>query len=384
MNARRPPRHWTNLPPDARDDRSVAGILLRAARSLPTLTPDATARIQTTLTRTNRARGPAHLQPRWPTFALAAVALMIAGAAGASIGFFGVRPRSLPPAETQATPAAWKMRARTGVASRVAASALPVEPPRAAEPAPRTPALPGPSRAMLPGLGSVAGPRGPAARRVRGAAPPIVPAVPEVVSPSPAAVQEPSPAIPAVQQPVRSTLLTMPSSGTDPHPRPSLASAPAVESRILAQAIRKLRVDGDAAAALALLDEHRARFPRGELAVEALLSRVAALRLLDRTTEALALLDGAGLEVLPRGRELRVLRGELRALAGRCAEASTDFEQTLAEDPSGELGERALYGRASCRSRLGDREGARADGFLYLSRFPDGPYAARLRAALGR
>ena len=44
--------------------------------------------------------------------------------------------------------------------------------------------------------------------------------------------------------------------------------------------------------------------------------------------------------------------------------------------------ERALYGRASCRERVGQRAGARADLERYLARFPRGRFASAVRTAL--
>ena len=79
-------------------------------------------------------------------------------------------------------------------------------------------------------------------------------------------------------------------------------------------------------------------------------------------------------------------RGELRADAGRCAEARADFDAVLSGDaPDDGVVERALYGRAACRERAGDREGARANLEAYLARFPAGRLRADpARAALAR
>jgi TolA-binding protein len=80
--------------------------------------------------------------------------------------------------------------------------------------------------------------------------------------------------------------------------------------------------------------------------------------------------------------EVVVLRGELAADAGDCAAATIDFNRTLAAPGSPGLEERALYGRAACRLRDGDRVAARADFERYLERFPRGKFAAHARAAL--
>jgi regulator of sirC expression with transglutaminase-like and TPR domain len=79
-----------------------------------------------------------------------------------------------------------------------------------------------------------------------------------------------------------------------------------------------------------------------------------------------------------------VLRGELRAGAGRLAPAIQDFDAVLALGGHDELAGRALYGRGSCRARLGDTPGARADLERYLQLFPRGRFAADAEKALGR
>ena len=82
---------------------------------------------------------------------------------------------------------------------------------------------------------------------------------------------------------------------------------------------------------------------------------------LGRRSEALAVLELLSLDKLPRAAELGVLRGELRAEAGRHRDAIADF--TPCADVARcrpETEERALYGRASCRARVGDRAAAPA------------------------
>src|SRR5262249_24637204 len=108
-------------------------------------------------------------------------------------------------------------------------------------------------------------------------------------------------------------------------PAPEEETALAAEARLLGAAVRSLRQDHDASAALARLDEYRARFPHGTLRPEAELVRVDALLALGRRGPALALLDTLDLSGTVRARELRVLRGELRSGAGRCADAALDF-----------------------------------------------------------
>src|SRR5262249_4756548 len=119
-----------------------------------------------------------------------------------------------------------------------------------------------------------------------------------------------------------------------------------------------------------------AGFPNGVFAPEAASLRLEALVVSGRHAEALAALGS-----VPAGSELSVLRGELRAGLGLCREALADFESALA--PKGELRERALYGHAACRARLGDEAGARKDLERYLVDYPSGRFAATSRRALG-
>jgi TolA-binding protein len=155
-------------------------------------------------------------------------------------------------------------------------------------------------------------------------------------------------------------------------------SALAQETASLERAVKALRHDHDAATALRAIDDHLHTFPNGQLHSEAELTRVEALLHLGRKSEALVTLEKIPLQHAPR--ELTVIRGELRAEAGRCKEAVRDFASAV--DGSDELAERALVGRADCRSRSGDDAGARADLNHYLERFPDGRFVARAKSAL--
>jgi TolA-binding protein len=153
-------------------------------------------------------------------------------------------------------------------------------------------------------------------------------------------------------------------------------SALGAESKLLAMAIRQLRGKHDPRAALATLDDHDARFPHGALGAEVRAARVEALVALGDRRGALALLDAG-----PVKGEQAVLRGELRLDAGRAEEAVRDFESALI-GTTDKLEQRALYGRAAARVRLGDPAGARRDLEDYLRRFPRGASAAAARAAL--
>jgi hypothetical protein len=198
----------------------------------------------------------------------------------------------------------------------------------------------------------------------------IAPAPPPVVvapAPAPVVVAPVPPPAPVVAAPT-------------PAPAPPPESALSKESRALSDAVRLLRRDRDAAGALAALDEYRARWPRGVLRPEAEVARVDALLSLGRRGDALVALESVDVAGLPRARELTVVRGELRAEAGRCKQAARDFD--IAAALTDALGERALWGRAGCRARLGDRDGARADLERYLERFPSGKFASEARRAL--
>ena len=152
------------------------------------------------------------------------------------------------------------------------------------------------------------------------------------------------------------------------------------EAGLLRQALAALRRDHDAKRALALLDEYDRRFGQGALALEATSARAQALLRLGDTARALELLDR--LPLWPEGHtgELRVIRGELRSLSGRCRDALLDFDTVLRASAGNDPDEvaRALFGRASCRARTGDLVGAEEDRRRYLKEFPQGPAAGQL------
>lgn len=173
-----------------------------------------------------------------------------------------------------------------------------------------------------------------------------------------------------------------------PEPEPVLAPPPgpsqlARESRLLASAIAKLRQQNDPEQALAILDQHRAEFGPAALAPEATATRIEALLRLGRNQEALALLDAQALTAKGVGREMLVARAELRADRGRFLAALRDFDLLLsASDSRDGITERARFGRATCRAKSGDWEGARHDLESYLSDFPHGRFIDQARAAL--
>jgi hypothetical protein len=220
----------------------------------------------------------------------------------------------------------------------------------------------------------------------------ISPAIPSV-SPAPASPLRTPPLQPssmergaAPQEPSVYPSPTEPSSYQAPpeeYEDEPLAPPPRSEPRLLADALASLHAQGDAKGALALLAEHRRRFPNGALRSEARVAEVEAMLSLDRRSEALRVLDGLVIERMPRGTELGVLRAELRAQAGRCADAIVDFDRCAARGGcSPESHERALFGRASCRRKLGQTAAARADLERYLLRFPHGWRSEAVRRAL--
>lgn len=158
------------------------------------------------------------------------------------------------------------------------------------------------------------------------------------------------------------------------------ADAVTQEAALLRRALAALRREHDARGALRLLDDYDWRFGHGALALEASSARAQALLQLGDNSHALDLLDRLPLSEHGNGGELRVTRGELRSLSGRCREALLDFDAVLGAPQGIAPSEvaRALFGRASCRARGGDTAGAEEDRQRYLRDFPQGPAARRL------
>jgi TolA-binding protein len=151
-------------------------------------------------------------------------------------------------------------------------------------------------------------------------------------------------------------------------------TAPSEEILALENAMGLLRGKHDAPAALAALDDYLARFPGAVLAPEARVARVDALLTLGRADEALRALEELPLDAHRRSTELQLIRGELRARAD-CDRGEADFTAVLARVRTVALEERALYGRAACRSKRGNMTGAADDLRRYVERFPHGAHA---------
>jgi hypothetical protein len=181
------------------------------------------------------------------------------------------------------------------------------------------------------------------------------------------------------------------SSAIRPPSRPIALSSPADASRaaslgaegaLLTKALRALREDGNPSAALATLDEYVQTYPRGRLLHEAAVARLEALVLGGHRDRALEALEGGLPALAPLGRSEMVLRGELRAAAGRLEGARDDFYAASSRGGSDDVAARALLDLARMQQSLGDRAGA--DGSLrrYLVSFPRGAGAEEARRAL--
>ena len=208
--------------------------------------------------------------------------------------------------------------------------------------------------------------------------------------PSPTPVQTEPPALPSLPSLLSLPLPTRSVPTGSPPLGPSVGVTPQVrtdvvtqEAGLLRQALSALRRDHDAKRALALLDDYDRHFGQGALALEATSARAQALLQLGDNIHALEILDRMPLRQEGRTGELRVIRGELRSLSGRCQDALLDFDAVLSA-PHGNAADnvaRALFGRASCRTRTGDLLGAEQDRQRYLKEFPQGPAAGQLLSA---
>jgi hypothetical protein len=166
-------------------------------------------------------------------------------------------------------------------------------------------------------------------------------------------------------------------------PRPSDAADAATEAQLLSDALARLRGAHDPRGALALLDQYAKAYPRGVLVTEAQSARLEAALALDDRKTALKLLDGRATFAGRLGAEQLLTRAELRASAGRYADALADFDRVLGAGaaPAADA-ERALYGRAVSLGHLGRDDRARADLVAYQQRFPAGKHAAEVARLL--
>jgi hypothetical protein len=338
----------------------IAATHLRSAANQRPPGPPALARVRARLSASRAWSHPRRL--RWKTaLALVAISAGIGGATGATIWVALPILKRARPTPAAVVPAHLEPRSRPR-RGRLRSPAAPAEDTAQVSPM----ALPG--------------------------AEPIVEPVFPIIGPEPAPAPAPVsgatstlPAVPAPARPARRVAMLEPrrlpagASPTGTQPTAAIAQ----DARLLATALRSLRHDHDPRAALAALDVHARRFPDSALRPEADITRVDALLALDRRQSALAVLDGLAIPATTRGRELTIVRGELRVGAKRYAEAVTDFTRTLADGVWDTLSERALHGRIACYLATGNQVGARADLRDYLSRFPAGRFAPGIRRTLG-
>jgi len=356
------PKRFVQLPPA--EDSTKAGLLFRSAIAAPDEPlPPVTRRIRDTLGL--RAR-PAR---RLLRVALAgAVIFLFGGVVGAAAWPHWGKPRGTVDQRPQSPPVEPVRKLKRDHPSMVAPAVTP-----AGAPAPMTEPVPAP-----PAEEAKLRPAAVAKRVAYREARPVAPA--PSPPPAPTAVVQP----PVVQPPVFQPPVVQRSVFQPPVPVP----APD-EQAYLSRALRVLRDDRNATAALAVLDEYVTCFPHRALDLEAGMLRAEALLSLGRTHEALAELDRLPMRSLPRRDGRLALRGELRAAAGRFRDAIADYDAVLAragEGPAtgatGAVVERALWGRASARSHLGNDGGARNDLGQYLLRFPHGRFANEARRML--
>lgn len=318
---------------------------------------------------------------RSPAFrvAFAAVSLLVVstGVSLAARGLGHVFRRPSREAATVERPVRPKVRGRTTPAPKPAVSAPTPETAPAPEPAPVA-TTPTPPRRLA--LRTPAPPaRAELAPDVAAATAPAP--MPTETSAAPALAPPPMPASRAV---VRAPEAGPHFAGRAPRIRPDdrLAHreplAPELEAFTTAMSL--LRARRDNAAALTALDEYLRSYPTGLFVHEARLGRVDALLALGRRGDAREAMDALPLGNDALGLELTVTRGELRA-GTDCKGALADFDRALAGRLTDPLAERALFGRAVCRTRQGRAAEARADLEEYLRRFPSG---ARAEAARGR
>jgi hypothetical protein len=369
----------------------LVDALLESSRPLAPLPGAAHARVKRRLKvslRRSQARRPRWLQP-----VLVSGVMLICGAAfGIALDRLLLQP--LGSTDPRPPAAAAKPSRRPKAKPPAPATAGVAQPP--SETAPLAPVAPPIAPAVSPPpSGAAEATTGATATRIEGPAPganrPASPLPKLAMRAVPARASRPAePPVMAAElpppAPAAVPLATAPVVAPAPlvAPAPVKVAPPATdglsEERLLSAAVRALRAQRDPSSALLALDEYRARFPHGRLAVEANALHVDALVALHRDGEALLALDGMDLVRMPGGLERQLQRGELRLSARRWQDAETDLDNVLAHarGHARDVSERALFGRARCRLGLGDKRGARAAADEYLRRFPQGRFAAQV------
>ena len=376
-----PPR-WKDRAGQANLAERMAGRLIRAMGQPPVLSDPQLARNQAAACETRRRPV---LVRWWPVMA---AALLVSGATFAVAAHLDLVPRWLratPAPQVLAPPArSHKPHQARSTPPSTSAPALAIEPaPEIHATAEAAPPAPAQVPARKP-TAQLAFARTPDAVR----APPSEDRRPEAES---AVRPAQPPAAPPQAETMRATATPTPSAlapaahlafvESRPQPVVSVAVRPNGGERWLAEALHSLRADHAPDAALALLDLHAAELGQSALVHEAMLLRVEALLDLKRSGEVLALLDGKALSSVAASRTLLLTRAQLRAAAGRCADGLADFDLLLARARRPD--EQALYGRAVCRSRTGDKLGAQADFSLYQREFPNGAHIRDAKQQLG-
>lgn len=398
-------------PPRWKDEQGQSNLAERAAgetlRALLQPEPLAATQLARIAARIRAERPRRHY--RWVPVTVALLLGIATAASAARLNILpgwlmGTKPKTLVsvPYDSPAVRTARKMRT---------AAAGPVPGSEQAGPAIDLPPVPAEPPAAQPSLGAEtpgAGLPGPSIpntthKRVRRPVeqmPATQPASPQPSSPTsapgPAAFQPQPSEWPGPTPVARATAATAPAPRVEPagadspaaaEPKPGPTVSPPgsrnseVAAKYLSEALRKLRVEHDAKAALSLLDRHGSALARNALGHEALILRVEALLVLGRQGDVLRLLDGAALSDVAASHSLLVTRGELRAAAHRCADGVGDFSLVLAE--SGQPERQALFGRAVCRRQLGDTAGAQADLERFRREFPTDPRLDELERRLG-
>jgi hypothetical protein len=208
--------------------------------------------------------------------------------------------------------------------------------------------------------------------------PPALDSTESPPTPGPATVEAPSFNVPSPSLP------ELPAPSVHVRPKSNVQSTSKREDdREELGLFSRARATRDPTTCLGLLDEYAERFPRGVFRVEAELIRLDALLRAGRSADALRLLDrwqqGEFAE-LARPRELSVLRRELLAGEGRCAEALAGDVDTGGDSA---LDERWLYLRGVCHGRSGAVSTARQEFQEYLRKYPQGRFVSEVRRAMG-
>jgi hypothetical protein len=326
---------WVDLPPGSPGLEAEAGGLLRRASQSPPPPPESLARVQRRLFWSPRATAPRGRGGGWLRWAVVGAVLLGSGGVVFARFWEDLRGMIAPP-----LPRPTRAVQRSRAPAPESTPALPPPRPRSRVTPPRDT-----SRRAPPG-------RAPAPRRTVAVAPP------RVADPAPLL-------LPIERLPVERPRADDPVVVT---PGPL-----AEEAALLSEALAQLHQHANPAAALATIELHRRRHPRGGLRADAERVRIDALLLLGRSAEALAAIEAMPPDLLATGFELRLLRAELRA-PGSCAAALRDFDWLLSRRLPPPLVERALYGQAGCHLRLGDRAAARQDLERYRARFPEGRF----------